>query len=344
MEAHAGKIRAFDSGLTLPTVYFRIAARGSPEASRAPALERLIARAGRPTSAAVWRTEAFRAIAADGAGPPPIAVAQLRASGDVGRYGWVAVATPVHLVAGMSSVHLPADGILDLDASEADRLAEDFNRSFGDGGTHLSRGLGGGLLCLFDALLEADTTPPEEALGEDVWAHQPRGEGSAELRRLASEIEMWLFDHPVNMARRERAVPVISALWLWGGGAGDAALPDVAGWVAGDDALFSAFHRRLQYPPAADSSSAASGPARSGVVVLASWPGTAAWRETEQRWLIPALEDLKAGRLERIEISAAATSFRLSARGLLQFWRRSRPWWESFGVQAAAREDTQLGD
>jgi hypothetical protein len=162
------------------------------------------------------------------------------------------------------------------------------------------------------------------------------------LRRLASEIEMWLFDHPVNAARGARGVPVISALWLWGGGAGDAALPDVVGWTAGDDALFSAFPRRLQYPT--DSSPAASAPAKSGVVVLASWPGTAAWRETEQRWLSPAVEDLKAGRLERIEISAATTSVRLSARGLLQFWRRSRPWWESFGIEAAPREDTRLGD
>jgi hypothetical protein len=351
MEAHAGKIRVFDPGLTLPTVHFRIAARGAPEASRAPALERLIARAGRPSSAAVWRTEAFRAIAADGADPPPIAVVQLRASGDVGRYGWVAVATPVHLVAGMSTVHLAADGILDIEASEADRLTEDFNRSFGNGGARLTRGLGSGLLCVFDAPLEADTTPPEEALGGDVWAHQPRGKGSAGLRRLASEIEMWLFDHPVNAARRARGVPVINALWLWGGGAGDAAaLPVVAGWTAGADALFSAFHPRLQYPPAADSSPAASGSARSaararsGVVVVASWPGTTAWRETEQRWLSPALEDLKAGRLERIEISAAAISFHLSARGLLKFWRRSRPWWESFGVEASPREETRLGN
>jgi hypothetical protein len=308
----------------------------------------LIARAGRPTSAAVWRAEAFRAIAAEGANPPPVAVAQLRASGDIGRYGWVAVATPVHLVADMSTVHLPADGILDIDVSEADRLAEDFNRSFGDGGARLARGPGSGLLCLFDAPLQADTTPPEEALGTDLWAHQPRGEGSAELRRLASEIEMWLFDHPVNAARGARGVPVISALWLWGGGAGDAALPDVVGWTAGDDALFSAFPRRLQYPtdssPAASGSARSAAPARSGVVVLASWPGTAAWRETERRWLSPAVEDLKAGRLERIEISAAATSVRLSARGLLQFWRRSRPWWESFGIEAAPREDTRLGD
>lgn len=325
-------------------VYFRIAARGSPRASRAPSLERLIARADRPLSAAMWRTEAFRAIARDGADPPSIGVAQLRASGDVGRYGWVTVATPVHLVAGMSSVHLPADGILDIDAVEADRLVADFNRSFGGQGARLIRGLGSGLLSVFDAPLEADTTPPEEVLGGDVWAHQPRGVGSAELRRLASEIEMWLFDHAVNAARGARGLPVISALWLWGGGAGDAAFPEVLGWTAGDDALFSAFHPRVHYRPAADSGAGGSGAARSGVVVLHSWPGTTAWRETEQCWLSPAFEDLKAGRLERIEISAAATTFRVTARGLRRFWRTSRPWWESFGVEASPREDTDLDD
>ena len=124
-------------------MHFRIAARGAPEASRAPALERLIARAGRASSAAVWRTEAFRAIAADGADPPPIAVAQLRASGDVGRYGWVAVATPVHLVAGHEHrASCPPTAFSTSMPSEADRLAEDFNRSFGDGGARLARGLG----------------------------------------------------------------------------------------------------------------------------------------------------------------------------------------------------------
>jgi hypothetical protein len=78
-------------------------------------------------------------------------------------------------------------------------------------------------------------------------------------------------------------------------------------------------------------------------VVLSTWPGTSAWAENEQRWLNPALDDLKAGRLSRIEISAAAISFRVSARGLRRFWRRSPPWWESFGI-ATAEEGNPLGD
>jgi hypothetical protein len=215
MEAHIGKIRGSDSRFTLPIVYFRIAARGIPAALRAPALERLLARAD-PTGGP-WRTEAFRAIAADGEDPPPIAVAQWRASGHTLEPGWVALATPVHLVAGMSSVCLPTDGILELDASEADTLAAGFNRAFGGQGARLARGLGSGLLCAFDERLAVHTTPPDEALGGDIWPHQPRGEGSAALRRLAAEIEMWLFDHAVNAARRARGVPVISALWLWVG-------------------------------------------------------------------------------------------------------------------------------
>ncbi len=316
----------------MPIVYFRIAARGIPAALRAPALERLLARAD-PTGGP-WRTEAFRAIAADGEDPPPIAVAQWRASGHTLEPGWVALATPVHLVAGMSSVCLPTDGILELDASEADTLAAGFNRAFGGQGARLARGLGSGLLCAFDERLAVHTTPPDEALGGDIWPHQPRGEGSAALRRLAAEIEMWLFDHAVNAARRARGVPVISALWLWGGGAGDARIPRVEGWAAGEDALFSAFDRRSHW---------SARPSESGVVVLAAWPGTKAWQDAERDWLRPALGELEAGHLSRIEISAAGSSFRLTTRGLWRFWRRSRPWWRSFGIDAALPEESPFG-
>ncbi len=325
----------------MPIVYFRIAARGAPRALRAPALERLLARADGRSSVASWRAAAFRAIALDHADPPPIAVARLRAAGGAARDGWAALATPVHLVAGMSSVHLPADGLLEIESSEADALAADFNRSFAGGGSRLVRGSGSGLFCVFDAPLTADTTPPDEALGSDVWAHQPRGESSAELRRLGTEIEMWLFDHELNAARRARGLPLISALWLWGAGALDAPLPRVAGWAAGDDALFSAFDRRSQYPRAAGAGG--SDASKSGVVVMAAWPGTAAWLESEHRWLRPALDDLKAGHLSRIEISAGDSSFSLSARGLRRFWRSSQPWWQSFGLNAAPEEDSRFG-
>ena len=97
------------------------------------------------------------------------------------------------------------------------------------------------MLCLFDAPLRAATTDPQEVLGEDIGEFLPRGADSARLRRLTSEIEMWLFEHAVNEARRARAAPPISGLWLWGGGAADSSLPPVHGWAVGADPLFAAF-------------------------------------------------------------------------------------------------------
>lgn len=324
----------------MSTVYFRIAAHEPVQPARAPALERLLARADARSRVAAWRRDAYRIVAAGADEPPSIGAAQLRASGDAQRHGWAALATPVHLVAGMSSVQLPTDGVLDIDASEAERLCADFNEAFAGGGVRLVRGRASRLLCVFDAPLSAETSSLDEALGCDVWAHQPRGADAAALRRLASEIEMWLFDHAVNAARRARGVPVISALWLWGGGPADVPVLPIEGWTAGEDALFSAFDPLTRYPR-----EAGSGPANPGIVVLTAWPGTPAWGESERVWLDPAVEDLRAGRLRRIEISAGATSHGVSARGLARFWRRSRPWWESFGLQQAGPDaGGRLGD
>jgi len=308
----------------LSIVYFRFAARQPFVPERAPLLEQWLARADAAASVADWRAQAFRIISPQTERTPPIATAALHAGARAARGAWVCVATPVHLIAGVSSVSMPPDGILDLDPAEADALAEDFNRVFDGAGMRLVRGRDSLLLCSFDTPLRVTAPAPEEVLG-DIWEFLPRGEDAARVRRLMSEIEMWLFEHAVNEHRRMRAAPVITALWLWGGGAADLSLPAVHGWTAGSDPLFAAFEVRAQYPPAA-------GP---GVVVLADWPGTAAWREAQQRWLEPAIADLRSGRLQRLDLSAGRRCFSVSARGRWRFWRRTRPWWESFGMGEA---------
>jgi hypothetical protein len=302
----------------LPSVYFRITARGAHTHIRAPSLERLLARADSPTDAADWRAQAFRLIARDGASLPSVATAALAPGASRAAGSWVCVATPVHLLAGMTSVSLAADGVLELEPAEADALAADFNRVFEGDGVSLERGRDALLLCRFDAPLRATTSAPEAAAGRDVWAYLPRGEDAPRLRRLTSEIEMWLFDHAVNRRRRELQRPVITGLWLWGEGAADAEPAPVHGWTAGDDALFGSFAQAARYP----------GASTSGVVAVPDWPGTPVWSDVEERWLAPALADLRAGRLQSIALSAQRRCVRLKGRALLKFWRRARPWWE----------------
>jgi hypothetical protein len=302
----------------LSTVYFRITARSAHSRSRAPSLERLLARADGPSDVADWRAQAFRLIAPEAACVPAVATAALAPGASRARGSWVCVATPVHLLAGMTSIGLAADGLLEIDSSEADVLAADFNRVFAGGGVSLERGRDALLLCRFDEPLRVTTSAPEEAAGRDLWPYLPGGDDAARLRSLTSEIEMWLFDHEVNRRRQEAQRPVINALWLWGGGAGDAAPPALSGWTAGDDPLFSSFAPVSRYP----------GAATSGVVTVPDWPGTPSWHDVEERWLTPALADLRAGRLARIELSARRRGLQLNARALRRFWRRARPWWE----------------
>jgi hypothetical protein len=306
-------------------VYFRIGASAPPTRERAPLLEQLLARADAPLRVSDWRADAFRIIAPQQR-VPAVATAALRASSATQPGAWVFVATPVHWLAGMNSVNMPPDGILALGPAEAGALAADFNRQFGGAGACLQVGPEGELLCVFDAPLRIETSTPEELLHHDVWNSMPRGPDSARVRRLMSEIEMWLFDHAVNEGRRRREALAVSGLWLWGGGAADAQLPTVDGWTAGNDPLFAAFAPQAHYPPSAGS----------GVVVIGEWPGSRAWREAEERWLAPAIEDLRAARVKRLDLSAGDRCFSVSRRGNRRFWRRSRPWWESFGFGGGA--------
>jgi hypothetical protein len=304
----------------LSIVYFRITAPRTAPRSRARLLERLLARgdAALPV-AGDWRSDALRLIVPAQSEVPAVAVAAFRASRMPSRAAWVAVATPVHLLAGMRSVGLPEDGILALEPSHAAALARNFNDLFTDGGVRLAVAGGNVLLCLFEESLRVVLCPPDGARGEDIGEYLPSGADGARVRRLMSEMEMWLFDNPVNLQRRKESLAAVSGLWLWGGGPTDTPLVSLDGWAAGDDLLCVSLKREARYP----------GAESSGVVAIASSPGSAGWAEAEELWLAPAVDDLRAGRLEAIELSVGRRRVRAPSRGRWRFWRRTRPWWEA---------------
>ena len=309
--------------------YFRFVVRDSARL-RVPLLEQLLARADGWAPVSDWRAEAFRVIAPQAACMPAVAAAALyadRAAVETGAVdaAWVCVATPVHYVAEMSSVRLSQDGMLSLTRAGADSLAADFNRVWKGSGIHMTAGRSAQLFCSFDREMQVVTRDPEDVLGRHIEEFLPAGADSGRLRQLISETEMWLFEHDANRARTRLGAPVVNGLWFWGGGAPIASLPNLQGWAAGDDLFFNAFSGRTgaervprdeKFP--------------SGVVAAACAPGSESWQALESRWLRPALIELRAGRIERLQLSAADRCFTLTARGLRRIWRRRKPWWESF--------------
>jgi hypothetical protein len=319
--------------------YLRFSARGALARARSPLLERLIARADESTAVIDWRADAFRLIAPQAEKVPSVGAAALFAATGPVAGAWVYLATPVHYVAEMSNVRLAPDGILALRQTEAENLALDFNRVWHDAGARFVAGSSAELFCVFDRPLPATTHDPEEMLDRHIEEYLPSGADAPRLRHLMSEIELWLFDHSVNRARRENGLLPVNGLWLWGGGPALTSMPRVLGFGAGADPLFKWFARPASQPgagargragAAAEADTGSRAGANSAVIVVAETPGTPAWAEVESRWLTPALEQLKSRRLARLDLSAGNRCYLVSARGSRRFWRRTRPWWEAF--------------
>jgi hypothetical protein len=309
--------------------YLRFSHRRALNRERSPLLERLLARADGSSAVADWRADAFRAIAPPHTPMPGVAAAALYAARGPVDGASVFLATPVHYLAEMSDVRLAADGILSLRHGEAEALAADFNRVWSGAGMRLLTGLDADLYCVFEQPIAADTADPEDVLDRHIAEHLPSGAAAPRLRRLMSEIEMWLFEHEVNRTRVARAVPDLTGLWLWGGGSALTSLPAIDGWTAGDDPLFKAFAVRP-----AISRGTAPGPdaaaAPSGVALIAAQPGSEEWRDAETRWLAGSLAQLRAGRIERLDLSAGKRCFSVRTGWNWRVWRRRRPWWECF--------------
>jgi hypothetical protein len=307
----------------LATVYVRFPAPWREPAMPAPLLERLLARADARALIGDWRSDAFALIARAPDPSPAVAPAALLAAlgPQDGRFAFIA--TPVHCVAAMTSVHLDADGVQSLDAAQAAELAHDFNRVLGGAAYRLLASSTGGLYFISDRPFDVATADPQDVLGRDIGGFLPAGVDGPKLRALMSEIEMWLFEHPVNRAREGAGRAALTGLWLWGGGGLLSTLPPLSGWVAGDDALFNAW-------PAHQADGRGAMREGSGVIVLAAEPGTLAWAEAESRWIVPALGALNAGRIDRLDLSAGRYCFHIGRRARWRVWRRTRPWWEHF--------------
>jgi hypothetical protein len=251
------------------------------------------------------------------------------------------MATPVHLVAGLTTLHLDRRSVLRLEAAEAMRLRDEFRRVFHDSGFEL-RSLDSGDFLLFGTpVAEGGPPEPARALGANMAEAQRAGAADPALRRLGAEMEMWLHDHPVNVERQRRGEWPVTGLWLWGGGPVLASAPlrssssDIA---FGNDAYLRGLltlsgGKVLPIPGQPDL--LFSYPHARGVVLLIeiasmlhsnrTWTLLDVVTQIDRFWITPAVEALQRGQLQRLVILANDQQLILRTRDRLKFWRRARP-------------------
>ncbi|HUR59950.1 MAG TPA: hypothetical protein VM029_19670 [Opitutaceae bacterium] len=309
-----------------------------------PALEWLLRFAREPRAIADWRRWVAREIKAGELADLPVAHTCALAAALPPRGAWIA--TPVSLEARLNHVRLHDRGLLHLELPERQTLQREFSHVFGhsmalSGGVHSPFVLSGGP----DA--DIPTQDPARLLDSDISRALPSASGAAgELRRLGTEIEMWLHGSSVNAEREKTGRARVSALWLWGGGAcrtevrGTPERPAVR--LFGDDiyvhALRGLLGTRATEPMPCRFAELRDGPPT--FVELAPMSGSRpeSLAELELNWFAPARDALSAGKLESLRLVANDRLFEIAPRAGLRFWRRRRGWLESLGRAARMTE------
>src|SRR5262249_33457275 len=144
-----------------------------------------------------WRRWVLREYGGIETDRPPVAAAARLATDSAlrsdSRRSWLA--TPLHLEGGLTEGRMASE-LPGLDAGEWDALISGFNNQFEADGVTLKKMRGGFALVEADSGHDAFTVDPLRVLGQSVEPALPGGPDAAPLRRLMTEVQMWLHDHP----------------------------------------------------------------------------------------------------------------------------------------------------
>jgi hypothetical protein len=252
------------------------------------------------------------------------------------------LATPVHLSAGLSRVHLDHRGLLRLSAEEQASLTRAFAHAFAGSGFTLAGLPCGEFVLQAPGIPAVPTTEPARCAGAEIAAGLPQGAQAAALRRLAAEIEMWLHGEELNAVRTRLGRLSVNALWLWGG-AGACATPAPRALVSaplgfGSDAYLDGLwclHGGNCRPLPPDLGAVLE-PAVETRTLLALSVAAELQQSThasfaqalgalDARFIAPALAALGRGTLRSVTLAGNDTALSVRRGSALRIWRRARP-------------------
>jgi len=190
-----------------------------------------------------------------------------------------------------------------------------------------------------DTLPDIRTTPLSSVLGANVRSALPEGADAVRCHQLFNEIQMLLFEHPLNQAREARGELPINSVWLWGGGNFASFACESYDRVSSDEVLPEMLAKGAGVPFSVWSKQW--GEIGSNGRQLLVWTGLssalqdgdlAAWRTALQEFEVgyaqPLWQALGAGKLAQLQLDIMSESdmryLRLKRGDTWAFWRRVR--------------------
>ncbi len=180
-----------------------------------------------------------------------------------------------------------------------------------------------------DNPVEAVCFPADFAAATELRDVLPRGSDGPLLRRLLTEAQMVLHDHPVNARRERRGLRRVNAIWLTGLGESDGLRPLLLPRIASDDIYLKGLCRLhgMQIERVPDSAFDVLNTRDPGLVALLvaeSDDASTALGMLERNWFAPLIGALEKGRLSAVELALDHHRVHLDRSGLRRFWRRGR--------------------
>jgi len=309
----------------------------------APALQTLLARASCRQEPGdemeSWLCEAFGAARQQ---DYPVAPLSLMADGLApGAYYWLR-ADPVHLGVERDQLVLSDASTFPLVQDEANALSTTLNQHFGTEGLHFVAPRARSWYLRLVRPPALATSGLYQAAGRAIRPLLPTGDERMRWRALLNEVQMLLFEHPVNVAREKRGIAPVNSIWLSGGGILPQDLRRPFDQVWADDPLARGLAQAARIPHGNLPENAPAwlkqaAPGKHLLVLdalraVACYGDPEAWRKQlarlEEEWFAPLKQALQHGTITltlHAPTSAGTPVFSLARGSLWKLWRPVHP-------------------
>ncbi|WP_297325278.1 phosphoglycerate mutase [Nitrosomonas sp.] len=253
-------------------------------------------------------------------------------------------ADPVHLRIEQNHIMLADNQAFEISKEEAEQIVQDLNHNIGN---HYDFSI---LPLRPDRwYIRLSKVPKIQTytLGQvtcmNINGFLPTGSESIIWHKIFNEIQMLLYEHPVNQARESRGELSINSVWFWGGGNMPQSIqaPYTHIWSDHDlpRALAAASNLSHSKLPAHADEWLQLGTAGNHLMVLDTLLGKAkyrnayGWRETltnlEKSWFSPLYKALRKGKIDQLTITTlnetSSQDFVIMRSNLWKFWLVTHP-------------------
>ena len=252
-------------------------------------------------------------------------------------------ADPVHLRIEQNHIMLADSEAFEISKEEATQIVHDINKNLGSHHNFTLLPLHPHRWYIrLPRAAEIQTYTLGQVTCMNINNFLPTGKESMIWHKIINEIQMLLYEHPVNQPRESLGKLTINSLWFWGGGTMPQLIhaPYTHIWSNNDLLHALALSCNINYsqlPIHADEWLRANTPGNHLIVLdmlreKAKYRNAFDWRETlnslEKNWFLPLYNALKKGDINQLAITGlseiSSQTFVAKRSSLWKFWRMAK--------------------